>query len=122
MKLIMEIKDLAIFILLVALSLSCVGISYQIMRLLSAVTENLKDFKKVVKNLGTILDSFTEDQKLISEGIRSGLNAVKQVEQVIVMISKKIIKPITMIFGFLTSIGQTVESVKSRFGMGDKDN
>jgi len=112
----MNISDLAKLILFVGLTVSCVGISVQIMRLLSAVTDNIKDLRKTVKNIGTLTDGFVKDHELITEGIESLVAVVKKIKGIVNLISKKIIEPIAVIFGFLSSINNFFEGVSQKFG------
>lgn len=112
----MDINNLAKLILFVGITVSCVGISYQIMRLLSAITDNVKDLRKTVKNIGVLSDGLIENQKLISEGIEGALDIVKKVRDVVDLIARKIVEPITVIFGFLSTISGFFGSVTGRFG------
>ncbi|MBN2016488.1 hypothetical protein JW766_06695 [Candidatus Dojkabacteria bacterium] len=111
----MEFGDLPKLILAVAVSLSCVGISYQIMRLLGAITENMQDLRKTIKNLGILVEGLVEDQKLLSEGLRGVLEIIEKVRAMSNMVYEKVMKPITVIFGFLTTVGNFVEGVKGKY-------
>ena len=110
----MNVTDLAKLILFLGITFSCVGISIQIMRLLSAITDNVKDLRKTVRNIGVITDEFIENQKLISEGIKSFVEIGKKVRGVVNLISAKIVEPITVIFGFLSTISNFLGSVTKR--------
>ena len=100
----MNLNDLSKLILAVAIGLSCVGISIQVMRLLGALTDNVKDLRKTVKNLGILAEGLVADHKLLTKGLSSLVDVTDKIREIAYMISAKIIKPITAIFGFLSSI------------------
>ncbi len=116
----MDLKDISILILAVGISTSCVGISIQIMRLLSVITENVRDLRKTVKNVGVLTDDLVKNQRLIKEGIETILEIIQKIKNTVNLLSNKIIQPITIIFGFLTSVSESVERIKSKFGKKDK--
>lgn len=116
----MNINDLAKLILFVGLTVSCVGISIQIMRLLGAITDNVKDFRSTVKNIGKLTEGLIENQKLISKGIESFVEVGGRVKGMVDLISTKIVKPITLIFGFLTTISQFFQSTTGKLGLRKK--
>ncbi len=111
----MNLNDITKLILAVAISVSCLGISIQVMRLLGALTENVKDLRKTVKNLGILVEGLVADQKLLTKGLKSLVEVTDKIREIAFMISAKIIKPITVIFGFLSSINAFIESFKSRY-------
>jgi hypothetical protein len=111
----MNLSDLSKLILAVGICISCVGISIQIMRLLSAFTENVKDFKNIIKNLNLLIEGFVEDQEIISRGMRSVVDMIDRIRGIVLAVSQKIIQPITAIFGFLTSINAAIEMIKKKY-------
>lgn len=113
----MEINDLAKLILFVGLTVSCVGISYQIMRLLSALTDNVRDLRKTVKNMGVLTDGLVKDQKLISEGIKGFVDAGRKVKGAVNLMYDKIVEPITVIAGFLSTIGGFLQMISQKVGI-----
>lgn len=111
----MELQEVGKFALYIAISISIVGVSYQIMRLLSALTGNIKDLRQTVKNVGKITDELIEDQKLMKQGIQSFVNVGKKAEESVELISVKVIKPFTEVFGFLKTLKGTIGKVTDRF-------
>ena len=111
----MNITDIAKFILYLAISGSVVGISIQIMRLLSAFTDNVKDLRKTTKNLGLLSAGLVEDEKLLRKGIKEFLKIVDRVKGTVNIISEKIIKPIQAISSFLTMILGIVNKLQGKF-------
>jgi len=111
----MNLSDLSKLILAVAIGLSCLGISIQVMRLLGALTDNIKDLRKTIKNLGILIEGFVEDQKLLTKGLKSLVEVTDKVKEMTFMISSKIIKPITVIAGFISSIAAFFEGLKSKY-------
>lgn len=111
----MNLSELSKLILVVGISASSVGISIQVMKLLSAITENVKDFRKTVKNLGILAEGLVENQKLITEGIESVLEVIEKIRGIISLLSEKVVQPVTVVFGFLSSISDVIERIKSRY-------
>lgn len=113
----MNINDLAKLILFSGITVSCVGISVQIMRLLSALTDNVRDLRKTVRNIGVLTDGLVKDQKLISEGIEGFVFAGKKFKEAVNLIYDKIVGPITVISGFLSAIGGFLQMVSQKVGI-----
>jgi uncharacterized protein YoxC len=112
---IMDISDLSKLILAVAASISIVGISIQLMKLLGAVTRNVDDLRKTVKNVGMLTEGFVEDQKLVKAGLEKLVKASGKIEEFIEVISEKIIKPIEVISTFLTTVAGFVKGVQGKY-------
>lgn len=111
----MDINDITKLILVLGVTFSIVGISYQVMRLIAAVTENLKDLRRTVQNIGVITDELIEDQRLIKGGIQSFVNVGKKAEEMVASIQTKVINPLTELFAFVGGLKSTVNKVTKRF-------
>jgi hypothetical protein len=107
----MDANDVAKLILFSAISISLLGISFQFMRLLGAVTDNIKDFRNIVRNFSILVEGFVIDQGLIRDGIKSFVNVGKRFEELMTNISKKFIGPLEVVFGFLTTIGTFLKTI-----------
>jgi len=111
----MDISDITKLILVLGLTFAIVGIAYQLMRLISAVTDNLRDLRMTVKNIGVITDELIEDQKLLKEGVKSFVNVGKKFEEMAQMVEQKIVAPITELFSFVAGLKVMLEKVTRKF-------
>lgn len=110
-----HIDAIAKLILFTGITVSCLGVSIQFMRLLGAITENVKDLRKTVKNIGILTGDLVENQKLIKEGLKSFVGVGRRVEAVVSTISQRIVQPLAVISGILSSIKNVLETVTQRF-------
>jgi uncharacterized protein YoxC len=104
----MNMDDLAKLILFVSISISIVGISIQLMRMLSGLTDNIKDLRRTVKNVGKLTEGLVEDEKLLRR-------SMGKISKTVDIISNKIVRPLEVIFSFLTTVATFIEGVKSKF-------
>jgi hypothetical protein len=111
----MNIIDIAKFVLLLGIAGSIVGISVQFMRLLSAVTENIKDLRKTVKNVGVITDELVVEQKLLRESIENISGITRKISELVTMTTTKIMKPLTAIASFFSTIAGVVSVFNKKF-------
>ena len=116
----MEINDLWKLILALAVSGSLIGVSIYIMKLLSATTDNVKDLRKTVQNMGKITDGLVENQKTLTESINGVGRMVKKGEYVVDTVTEKVIKPIEGISGVLGSVLAVLKTVEGKYVKRDK--
>ncbi|MEI7579598.1 MAG: hypothetical protein WCJ58_06245 [bacterium] len=90
----MNIDDFVKIILAVSLSFAIVGIAFQVMRLISKVTDNMKELSFSIHNLNKFTERFIEDYDHISNNIKSFSTSISS-------IGKNIIDPLVSLFGFL---------------------
>lgn len=108
------IGDLTKLILYVSISISIVGVSYQIMRLISALVGNVNDLRITVKNIGVITSELVEDQKLIKSGIQRVLKIIDKVNRLVEHFSSKIIGPINEISKGLKAVAAFVSMIRNK--------
>jgi len=111
----MNIIDIAKFVLLLGIAGSIVGISVQLMRLLGAVTENIKDLRETVKNFGIITDELVVEQKLLREAIENISGITRKISELVTMVTAKVIKPLTAIASFFSTIAGVVSVFNRKF-------
>ncbi|MBD3362485.1 hypothetical protein GF362_02090 [Candidatus Dojkabacteria bacterium] len=103
-------QDLDIFfkgVLLSSLSVSILGISWQLMKLISKMTETLDEFKNTNNKINKLLDQFTEDYKGISAVIKSLTSSLDK-------INKKLLQPIIGLGNVVKSISQFIQSFSAK--------
>lgn len=107
--------DLAKLVLAIGVTLSIVGISFQLMRLLGAVTDNIRDLRPTIKKVTEIVDEFAQDQKLLKEGISAFVGAGKSIKGMIGEIREKVMTPVNVISKFLLSIAAIATAINKKF-------
>lgn len=90
----MEMNELSIFILIIAISFSVVGVSVQIMRILGTSNDAIKLSLESIRNLNRITTKITEDYSKASSNILALTEAISR-------IGTNIIDPVVGVFGFL---------------------
>lgn len=100
----MDVNQIYKLVFAVTIGGSLVGVSIYLMKLISAVTDNVKDFRKTTKNLGVITDELIEEQKELSEVLKSAKRITSKVENLVDSVLNQIIEPLKTIFTMLTSI------------------
>lgn len=116
----MDVDIVIKIIVAVGLTGSVVGISIQLMRLLSAVTENVKDFRRVTNNLGKITDQLIEEQKMLDEAISAFSKAGKAASGAVEMVSDEVVKPLVDLLSFVKDIKGYASVLKSKFSKRNK--
>lgn len=111
----MELQEVGKFILYVAIAFSLLGVSVQLMRLINALTANIYDLRKTIQNVGILTDGLVEDQGLIKQGLEKFVSVAGQIENMVDMISSRVVKPFVEIFGFLKVLKSSVERISNRF-------
>ncbi|MDD3647001.1 MAG: hypothetical protein PHS44_00675 [Candidatus Dojkabacteria bacterium] len=107
----MEINELYKLILAVTIGGSIVTVSIYIAKLLAAVTDNIKDLRKTVQNVGVITDGLIENQKSLTAAVETISRIVKKAEGAVDSITNKIIKPLNTIFAMLGSVIALLKSL-----------
>lgn len=90
----MTINELSILILVISVSVSLVGISIQIMRLISTTTDTFKKSQPLVENVVSLSDKITKDYEEVSKHVLTLTSALSR-------IGTDVIAPIAGIFKFL---------------------
>lgn len=90
----MSVDEISKLLIIVALSFSIAGISYQLMRLIGSFADTVRDFRITVQNLGEVSTKLAEDYDFVSEQVKGFAGAVGGV-------GKNVINPLTNLFGFL---------------------
>ncbi|MCA9383460.1 hypothetical protein KC909_03780 [Candidatus Dojkabacteria bacterium] len=90
----MNIDDFVKILLVVSISFSIVGISYQIMRVLGGMADSIKDFRKTIQNTGTITDKVLADYDFVSDQIKGFASSVGR-------IGSNVIDPVVNLLSFL---------------------
>ena len=90
----MTINEFYILILVLSVSVSLVGISIQIMRLISTTTETFKKSQPLVDNFVSLSDKITQDYSELSTHILTLTSSLSK-------IGTEVIAPIIGIFKFL---------------------
>lgn len=86
----MTVDEIVKLMIFGSLSISVLGISVQLMRILGGFADMLGDLRATVKNLGTLSTQLVEDYKLIGSalrGIAGGLSSFND----------KVIQPLTRV-------------------------
>lgn len=110
----MDVDILIKLIVAIGLTGCAVGISIQLMKLLSAVTSNVKDFKKVVKNVGEITDNLIEEQDLLEEGVTTFVDIGKKAQRTVDKVSDEIIDPLVQSLSFIKRIVGYTKVIKEK--------
>ncbi len=70
----MVVDDIIKLLLAISVSISLVGISWQIARLIGKVADSLQDLRKALQNISTATDLFLEDYNDVRKVLRKVLN------------------------------------------------
>jgi hypothetical protein len=90
----MNIDDFVKILLAVSISFAIIGVSYQIMKLIGKLSNNLDEVNHSVGNLNKFSEKLLEDYDFISGEVKALTGAVGN-------IGRNIIDPIVNLFGFL---------------------
>jgi hypothetical protein len=66
----MNVDDFAKILIIIAISISLLGISYQTMRLIGSMADSIKDLRKVLQNFGSLSDRFITDYTYITDKVK----------------------------------------------------
>jgi len=113
----MDINEIAKFVFIIGLTGSIVGISIQLMRLLSATTESIKDLRKTIKNIGVLSDELLEDHRIIQKGLKSFSFAGKTIKNLSKEVSEQIGEPIRVIGVFLSGVAGMIQIISQKLGL-----
>ena len=104
------------FVLLLAAAFSLAGISFQLMRLISSLRDNVNDLRKTVQNIGLLSDGLVEDHKSLREAISSFKKAGEGLKETVSNFNTKISKPLGAISALLGTVGAFAQGINKRFG------
>jgi len=90
----MNIDDFLKSLLVASLCFSLVGISYQIMKLISNLGDSVGDFRKTIKNVSNMSEKVNRDYDFVMDQIKSFAESIGS-------IGRNVIDPITNMLGFL---------------------
>jgi len=90
----MNVDDFAKILLVIAVSISLLGISYQTMRLIGSTADSIKDLRKVLQNFGTLSDKFIVDYTYITDKLKNIVDTVGG-------FATNIVDPLKTIFSFV---------------------
>lgn len=111
----MDLNNLYKLIFALTIGGSCVGVSIYVMKLLNAITENVQDLRKTVKNLGVITEGFVETQNTFTEAVDGIKRIVKKVEKLVDNVYSQVLEPLSAISTVLASVLAVLKSFTSKF-------
>jgi len=88
----MNVDDIVKLALAFTLLFAIVGIAYELMKLISSLTDNVKGMSKIVSEMGELSAKFVKDYDYVSEQIKFVIGAISA-------FAKKVLVPLTGIFG-----------------------
>ena len=77
----MNVDDIVKLMLALAISVSLVGISYQIMRLIGKLADSIQDLRRAVQNVSSASDMILEDYGEIRKLLRVFMDVVGNFEE-----------------------------------------
>ncbi len=86
----MTVDEIVKLMIFGSLSISVLGISIQLMRILGGFADMLGDLRTTVKNFGTLSTQLVEDYKLIGNALRSIAGGLSN-------FNEKVIQPMTRV-------------------------
>lgn len=113
----MKVTELAILIISIGFTLGGIGISIQVMRFLAAVTDNVKDLRKTVKNVGVIVEEFADEQKILREILETGVKILDDIKETVTVFKKNVINPMTSVGNLLKKLSNAVNVISNKFGL-----
>lgn len=90
----MTVDDVAKLLIVSALSLSIVGLTYQTMRLIGSLADSIKDLRKVLQVAGDLSERLALDYDFISSRVKNTVDSVSG-------FASNILDPLSTIFGFM---------------------
>lgn len=91
----MNVDDFAKILIVIALSISLLGISYQIMRLIGVMADSFGDMRTIIKSFGELSEKFVADYDYL-------IAKVKNIVDTLSGVSTNIIAPLGKILGFVS--------------------
>ena len=110
----MDPKDVAILIVTVGFTISMVGISYQLMRLVGSVTDNINDFRRTVKNVGQITDRFVKEQEMFDKVLADIVQISGSIKEAVLNFRTRVIDPLIKMLGFVGRLNEYFRNWRSR--------
>lgn len=111
----MEVNDIVKLIVATGLTLSVVGISIQIMRLIGSLADNIKDLRQTVQNFGAITEGFVKEQAMIDSMLENVGSIIESIKDMINDMRVNVVNPAVKALGFIKSASSIVDNIKSRF-------
>lgn len=90
----MNVDDFAKILIVIAISFSIMGISWQTMRLVGVFADSFKDLRKVLQNMGVLSDKFLLDYDFVSSRLKTAVDTVSG-------FIANVVEPLSRIFSFL---------------------
>ncbi|HLD03344.1 MAG TPA: hypothetical protein VJC17_01075 [Candidatus Dojkabacteria bacterium] len=90
----MNVDDIVKLALAFALLFAIVGIAYELMKLISSLTDNVKGMSKIVSEMGELSGKLVKDYDYVSEQIKFIIGTLSA-------FVKKVLVPLTGIFGIV---------------------
>jgi hypothetical protein len=90
----MNVDDFAKILIVIAISISLLGISYQTMRLIGSMADSIKDLRKVLQNFGLLSDKFLEDYAYITTKLKDLVDTLSG-------FATNVVDPLKQIFSFV---------------------
>lgn len=102
----MSVDDTVKLIAVTGLTVSILGISVQLMRLIGELVNHVKELKRVSTNLGTITDGFVKEQKMLDEILENAGSIVSSVKNMIEKFRNDVVGPLVDILSVVKRVSR----------------